>query len=241
MAHSIKRIGLATVAAMLLALSSSQVLAQAKKTPAQKPAEPAPAQPAQPQDNRVELKPSQPQWTKVCGKDEQAGKEICYTTRDFGTDTNAAPVLALAVYDVKGDDTKVIRLLMPVGLMIEPGFRFSIDKGANLDGKYQICFPNGCFAEAKVKVPTINALKKGSLMNVSVKNQANAEVQFVIPLEGFGAAFDGPAVDPKVLQAQQEELQKQQQNLQKQLEERAAEERKRLEAQGGAAAPAAPK
>ena len=124
--------------------------------------------------------------------------------------------------------------------MIEPGFRFSVDKGANLDGKYQICFPNGCFAEAKVKPPTIAALKKGAAMNVAVKNQANAEVMFVIPLEGFGPAFDGPAIDPKVLQAQQEELAKQQQSLQKQLEERAAQERQRLEGQGGAAAPAAP-
>ena len=50
------------------------------------------AHPAQPQDNRVELKPAQDKWTKVCGKDEQAGKEICYTTRDFGTDPNADAV-----------------------------------------------------------------------------------------------------------------------------------------------------
>ena len=181
MAHSLKRIGLATAVMAVLALAGGEVLAQAKKTPTQKPAEPAPTQAApaagQPQDNRVELKPAQPQWTKVCGKDEAAGKEICYTTRDFGTEPNAAPVLALAVYDIKGDETKVIRLLMPVGLMLEPGFRFAVDKGATLDGKFQICFPNGCFAEAKVKIPTINTLKKGTLMNVYVKNQVNNEVQ----------------------------------------------------------------
>lgn len=239
MVQSLKRAGLA-IAIAAAALAGGQALAQSTKKPApaqQKPAEPAPAA-AQPQDNRVELKPAQDKWTKVCGKDEQAGKEICYTTRDFGTDPNAAPVLALAVYDIKGDENKVVRLLMPVGLMLEPGFRFGIDKGANLDGKFQICFPNGCFAEARVKVATINQLKRGTLMNVYVKNQVNNEVQFVLPLEGFGAAFDGAAVDPKVLQAQQEELAKQQQALQKQLEERAAAERQRLEGQGGTAAPA---
>jgi invasion protein IalB len=236
MVHSLKRAGLAIALAAATALVGSQAYAQATRkpaAPAQKPAEPAPAQP----ENRVELKPAQDKWTKVCGKDEQAGKEICYTTRDFGTDPNAAPVLALAVYDIKGDENKVIRLLMPVGLMLEPGFRFGIDKGANLDGKFQICFPNGCFAEARVKQPTIAALKRGTLMNVYVKNQVNNEVHFVLPLQGFGEAFDGAPVDPKVLQAQQEELAKQQQALQKQLEERAAQERQRLEAQGGAAAP----
>ncbi len=243
MVQSLKRAGMA-IAVAAAALAGGHALAQSTKKPApapaqQKPAEPAPAA-AQPQDNRVELKPAQDKWTKVCGKDEAAGKEICYTTRDFGTDPNAAPVLALAVYDIKGDETKVVRLLMPVGLMLEPGFRFGIDKGANLDGKFQICFPNGCFAEARVKVATINQLKKGTLMNVYVKNQVNNEVQFVLPLEGFGTAFDGAAIDPKVLQAQQEEMAKQQQALQKQLEERAAAERQRLEAQGGAGA-AAPK
>ena len=242
MAKSLKRAGLATAILAVLAMAGGQAFAQAKKTPA-KPAEPAPAAaPATPPpDNKVELKPAQPQWTKVCGKDEAAGgREICYTTRDFGNDPNAAPVLALAVYDIKGDETKVVRLLMPVGLMLEPGFRFGIDKGANLEGKFQICFPNGCFAEAKVKVATINQLKRGTLMNVYVKNQVNNEVHFTLPLEGFGGAFDGAPIDPKVLQAQQEELQKQQEALQKQLEQRAAEERKRLEAGGGAPA-AAPK
>ena len=236
MAQMFMRTGFAAVAFAAMAFTAGAALAQAKKTPAAQPAKPA-EQPAPAQDNRVELKPAQPTWTKVCGKDEAAGKEICYTTRDFGTDPNAAPVLALAVYDIKGDETKVVRLLMPVGLMLEPGFRFAIDKGAVLDGKFQICFPNGCFAEAKVKVATINALKRGTALNVFVKNQVNNEVQFIMPLADFGGAFDGPAVDPKVLQAQQEEMQKQQQALQKQLEERAAAERQRLEGQGGAAAP----
>ena len=39
-----------------------------------------------------------------------------------------------AVYDVKGDDTKIIRMLVPVGLMLRPGFRFSIDKGPLMEG-----------------------------------------------------------------------------------------------------------
>ena len=33
---------------------------------------------------KIDLQPSQPNWTKVCGKDQAANKEICYTTRDFG-------------------------------------------------------------------------------------------------------------------------------------------------------------
>jgi invasion protein IalB len=178
---------------------------------------------------KVDLQPSQPDWTKVCGKDQTAGKEICYTTRDFGTQADQPPVLALAVYDVKGDDTKIIRMLVPVGLMLRPGFRFSVDKGPLMEGGYEICFPNGCFGEAKVKGTVIDTMKKATNLSVTVKNQVNAEVNFNIPLANFGKAYDGPAIDPKVLEEQQKKLQEE-------LQKRADEERKELEASGGGAA-----
>jgi hypothetical protein len=57
---------------------------------------------------------------------------------------------------------------------------------------------------------------------------------FNLPLAGFGKAFDGPAVDPKVLEEQQKKLAAE-------LQKRAEEERKKLEAQQPAGgAPAAP-
>ncbi len=221
--------------------------AYAKKKPAAPPpaaealSPDAPAAPAATgQSNKLQLVATQKDWTKVCGKDQAAGKEVCYTTRDFSAEVGKPPVLALAVYDVKGDDTKIVRMLMPIGLMLRPGFRFATDGGTPTDGAYEICFPNGCFAEAKVKSATIDTMKRGKVLDVSVRNQGNAEVVFDVPLEGFGKSFDGPAIDPEVLKKQQEQLQA---GLQKQAEE----ERKRLEAQkasggaGGAAIPGAGK
>ncbi len=194
---SSSRFGLALVAGAL-AFGVLPALAQ------QQPAAPAQGAPQAGQQGapqgpmKVDLTPSQPNWTKVCGKDQATQKEICYTTRDFGAQKDQPPVLALAVYDVKGEEVKIVRFLMPVGLMLRPGFRFAVDKGPVAEGAYEICFPNGCFAEAKVKKDVIEAAKKGTNMAVSVKNQANSEVVFNLPLAGFGAAFDGPAIDPKI-------------------------------------------
>jgi hypothetical protein len=56
-------------------------------------------------------------------------------------------------------------------------------------------------------------------------------VTFNVPMKDFGTAFDGPAVDPKVLEQQQQELQKQ-------LEEKAKQQREQLEKQQSAAPPA---
>jgi invasion protein IalB len=266
MPFSLKR-GVAAVLAGVVLLGGGDAFAQAAP-PAKKPAAPAaapkapPAQPAQGQPAqgqpaqgdaaqgqapqgplRVDLQPTQNDWTKVCGKDQAANKEICYTTRDFSAQADQQPVLALAVYDVKGDDTRVVRLLLPVGLMLRPGFRFFVDKGTPAEGAFEICFPNGCFAESKVKGPTIEELKKGTLLGVAVKNQVGNQITFTVPLAGFGKAFDGPPIDPKVLEEQQKKLQAE-------LQKRAEDERKRLEAAkpdaanpapgAPAAAPAAP-
>ena len=222
------------VAVSAALLSGGAALAQTKapapKAAAPAPAAPAPAEAAPEVPAKVQLQPSQADWTKVCGKDEAAGKEICYTTRDFGQAADQPPVLALAVYDVKGDDKRILRMLLPVALMLKPGFRYTIDQSAPREGSFAICFPNGCFAESEMTGDILASLKKATNLNVTVRNQVGSDVTFVIPVAGFGKAFDGAAVDPKVLQQQQEELQRQ-------LEERAKKQREELE-KGGAAAPA---
>jgi invasion protein IalB len=235
-------------AALLAVLAAGPALAQPKK-PA--PAAPAPAAPAQqqaapaapaaqagngPQIVNVKSEPSQADWTKVCGKDQNTNTDVCYTTRDFVSD-QGQPVLAVAVYEMKNAQTKqevrVVRYLLPLGLLLQPGIRFTVDGQQPTAGKFAVCFPNGCFAEAGgVDAGVVAAMKKGSTLNVSVQNQTQREVTFAVPLAGFGKAFDGPAVDPKVLEEQQKKLQSE-------LEKRSEDMRKKLEQGQGAAAPAA--
>jgi len=233
--------GLATALALL---ASAPAFAQAQKPAAPaaqpaKPAAPAQGQPAQPQQQpsgptvvQVKAEPSQPEWTKVCGKDQNTNTEICYTTRDFVSD-QGQPVLALAVYDVKGQQPqKVVRFVMPLGLLLQPGLRFAVDQGQATPGRYVMCLPNGCFAEAQVKDDFIASLKKGANLNVSVQNQVGREITFAVPAAGFGKAFDGPPIDPKVLEEQQKKLQEE-------LQKKSEEMRQRMLQSSGAAAPGA--
>lgn len=231
--------GLALVLGAATALAPVAGFAQAQRPAApQRPAQPAqPAQQGQgaqtgPQVVQVKPEPSQTNWTKVCGKDQAANKEICYTTRDFVSD-QGQPVLAAAVYDVKGDQNKILRFLMPLGLLLQPGIRFGVDNAQPVSGRFAICFPNGCFAEAQVKDDFITAMKKGTNLNVSVQNQGAREVTFSIPLTDFAKGFDGAPIDPKVLEDQQKQLQDE-------LAKRQDELRKRLGGGDANAAPGAP-
>lgn len=190
---------------------------------AKKPAAPAGQAPAAEQSAapaaatvvQVKPEPSQPNWIKICGEDQNAKKKICYTTRDFVSDQNQ-PVLAVAVYDVQGEPQKIVRFLLPLGFILAPGVRFSVDTGAPQAGRFAVCFPNGCFAEVGIKDDVIATLKRGKNMAVSVQNQFGREVSFQVPLTDFGKSFDGPPVDPAVLAAEQKRLQEQ---MQKQAEE----------------------
>ncbi|MBV1702544.1 MAG: invasion associated locus B family protein [Hyphomicrobiales bacterium] len=176
-------------------------------------------------------------WLKICDVDQNIKKKVCYATRDFGTAANQ-PTLALAVYSTEGEKVKILRMLLPVGLLLQPGFRMSVDKGAGTAGAYQICFPNGCFAQTKLDPAALERTKKGTEMHIEVQNQGGQVITFNLPLEGFGTAFDGPAIDPKVLAAEQKA---QQDQLKAALQQRAEEQRKALEKTAPAgAAPAAP-
>ena len=239
MSFSLKRFGAAGLASVFLTASMADFAQAQGKKPAQPaqtqpaPAAPAPSQAApQPQAQpqgpvKIELVPTQNDWTKVC-----PDQVTCSTFRDFSTQAGQPPAMELFITEIKGQDTR-LRMMLPVGLLLPPGFRFYIDKGQVQAGNYQICFPNGCMAEAVIKAPTVDQLKKGSILSVVVKNQANVEVTIDIPVAGFARAIEGPPVDPKVFEEQQKKLQEE-------LQKRAEEERKRLEAakQGQGAAPA---
>ena len=115
---------------------------------------------------KVDLLPTQADWMKVCGKDQANNKEVCYTTRDFGQGADQPPVLALAVYDVKGDEKRMLRLLLPVALMLKPGFRFSIDR-APRSRRFRDLLPERLLRGVRgERRAATNTMKKATTLNV---------------------------------------------------------------------------
>jgi invasion protein IalB len=189
---------------------------------------PAAGAPAAPQPIKLDLIPLQAPWTKVCQKDPTGAKEFCRTIRAFGQAVDQPPTLAMAVDMVSGEDKKIVRMQLPEGLLLRPGFRLVLEKGDPIDGRYSICAGGSCFAEAELSNAQINTLKKSAIASVVVRNQIGAEVTFNIPMHDFAAALDGPPVDPKKIQEQNKALQEQ-------LEKKAQEQRDQIEKQQQAA------
>jgi invasion protein IalB len=234
----------ASAAALVLSVALAGA-ASAQQTPA-KPAAGAPAAPGQavpgapPQPappSKVDLVSPEPQWAKFCAKEPGSGRDACATMRDFSTSADQPPMISINLFDVAGEERRKLRfLILPIGMLLKPGFRVIIDKNEPIEGKYDMCFQNACSAEIDIGAKTIESLKKGQNMAVVMRvpggDSSGRELTFNIPLKDLGTAFEGKPTDPKVLEQQRTALQQQ-------LQKKAEEQRKALEQQQGVA-PAAP-
>jgi invasion protein IalB len=228
----------AAALALSLALGAGAAIAQTQ--PQSQPPKPgAPGQPPQPAPpSKIDLVSPEPQWAKFCAKEPNSGRDACATMRDFSTSADQPPMISINVFELSGEERRKLRLLMlPIGMMLKPGFRVIIDKGEPIEGKYDMCFQNACSAEIDINGKTLEALKKGTTMSVVMRvpggDASGHELTFTIPLKDLATAFDGKPTDPKVLEEQR-------QALQQQLQKKAEEQRKLLEQQqSSAAAPGA--
>ena len=242
-----------SVAALALSLAlgghaaaqNAPVKPAAPAAPAQPaPGQPAPGQPAAgqpgpgalpPPPSKVDLVSPEPQWAKFCAKDPNTGKDACAVMRDFGPSADQPPVMSVNVFELQGEERRKLRLMLPTGTLLKPGYRVIIDKGDPIEGKYEICSQNACMSEIEIGAAALKDLKKGQTLAVVMRipsgDPSGRELTLNVPLKDFGPAFDGKPTDPKVLEQQR-------QQLQEQLQKKAEEQRKMLEQQQSANAPA---
>jgi len=161
-----------------------------------------------------------PAWLKVCSVDAQVSKNVCIVKQDLLTNTGQF-LASLQLREVEGDTDRRLIAAVPPGMLIQPGLQVQVDKNKHRKLKYGICFPNACFAELPIDDEFIAELKKGGQLTLTTLSQQGKPRPFPFTLIGFTAVYDGPGLDPKQLQSQQ-------QNLRSELEKRAEEQRKKL-------------
>lgn len=211
--------------------ASAQAPAPKQPAPKQAPAaakqkQTAPAAPEQPaaQDPNVTQAVGVPTpWTKICSKDPQANKEICLITQELRAETGQF-LASVAVREVQDDPKKQFIIAVPPGMLLQPGMRLIVDQTTPIGAAYAICFPNACYGDTPITAEFVTGMKKGTQLVVQAINQTGRTVNFQLMLKDFAKAYDGPPIDPKVIEEQQKKLQEE-------LQKRADEQRKRLESQ----------
>jgi invasion protein IalB len=223
-----------------------------KPKPAKKPAKPeaqqtapAPTPPMPPPGAEQQAQPGAPgqqgqnspvqlvfsPWTKFCLKGQPGqpadpnAKQVCFTGKDARVESGQ-PVGAAVLIEPEGQERKLLRITLPLGMQLVHGTRVIIDQNQPLTAPYVICFTNGCMADYEANADFINKMKKGQGLVLQGINATGQPISMVMPLADFAKAYDGPPTDPKVFEEQQKKLQDE-------LQRRADEARKKLESQQG--------
>ena len=171
-------------------------------------------------------------WTKFCLKGQPGqppdpnAKQVCFTGKDARVESGQ-PVAAAVLIEPEGQERKILRVTLPLGMQLVHGTRVIVDQNQPMTAPYVICFTNGCMADYEANADLIGKLKKGQGLVLQAINATGQPISLVMPLGDFAKAYDGPPTDPKVFEEQQRKLQEE-------LQRRADEARKKLETQQGA-------
>jgi invasion protein IalB len=263
---------------VLLAPAGAQAPPPAKKDkapapPAAAPAQKAPAAAAPGKAAAVSPPPGTPQsaWVKLCekatatqktkdGKDEKKELNICLTHHERLDGNSGMVLVSAAVRQVEGQDKQAFMVMVPLGMMLQPGMRATLypkdlwekaQKNEKIDETklkpislaYTLCHPAGCTAETEATADLLNELKKGGGLMVFAINATGAPAAFPVPLIGFEQSYSGPPVDSQKYSEARRTLM--QQIAQRQHEMMEEYKKQQAAKEGGAtgsvpAAPAAP-
>lgn len=167
-------------------------------------------------------------WEKFCGKEHDADAgEVCFTGRDARAG-DGRELVAVALIESAGDPEPLFRVNLPGPLRLDDGVRLTIDHDQPLPAPFSTCYADACMADYTATPQLIARLKAGAAIAVAATDLDGRTVGFTVPLSdppaaSFGAAYDGPAVDPDAFAQQRRKLQED-------LQRRADEMRRSLEA-----------
>jgi invasion protein IalB len=201
---------------------------QIQPAPGTPPGQPAP----QGQNAQQQVQLIYSPWTKFCLKGQPGqppdpnAKQVCFTGKDARVESGQ-PVAAAVLIEPEGQERKILRVTLPLGMQLVHGTRVIVDQNQPMTAPYVICFTNGCMADYEANADMIGKLKKGQGLVLQAINATGQPISLTMPLGDFAKAYDGAPTDPKVFEEQQRKLQEE-------LQRRADEARKKLEGQQGA-------
>tara|TARA_B100000780_G_scaffold278446_1_gene252018 strand:+ start:160 stop:711 length:552 start_codon:yes stop_codon:yes gene_type:complete len=80
--------------------------------------------------------------------------------------------------------------ILPMGILLQPGVKLSIDDGKPLAFQVRYCLPNGCYAYVSLNDDLMDRLSKGNQATVEVIKTDGQPLRIPVPLKGFTKALD---------------------------------------------------
>jgi invasion protein IalB len=152
-------------------------------------------------------------WTKICGKDSPPANSrvVCLIVKEARVKEARLEIGAFAasaaLVESEEEPKRILRVILPLGMQIQPGTRVFIDQGPAAQRPYLICFASGCMADYEADAVMVAKLARGQELVIQAIDSSGQPVTVKLPLTDFAKAYEGPSIDPKVLEERQKRLQ----------------------------------
>ncbi|WFS01486.1 invasion associated locus B family protein [Rhizobium tumorigenes] len=198
--RSLARLGL--LAAGIAASASLPAFAQQPQTatptpaPTQVPAQQVPV-PQGGQQPPGTVQSMHGAWSVICDKPAGAQTNQCALMQNVIAEDRPEVGLSVVVLKTADRKAKILRVLAPLGVLLNPFQPTDGGLGLIVDGKdlgktqFVRCFADGCYAEVALDDNLLKMLRSGSTAVFSVREAADKDkIGIPVDLKGFGEGYD---------------------------------------------------
>ncbi len=128
-------------------------------------------------------------WQVSCRKPPGAKEEKCALVQSVTADDRPNVGLTAVFYKAVGEDKKLLRVVVPLGVLLPTGLGLKIDGQDIGNAPFLKCSKRGCIAEVVVQDEVIKKMQGGGTAMFIIFDTPEAGIGIPISLQGFGDAL----------------------------------------------------
>jgi invasion protein IalB len=129
-------------------------------------------------------------WQVSCRTPPGAKEEKCALVQSVTAEDRPNVGLTVVFYKAIGEDKKLLRVVVPLGVLLPTGLGLKIDNQDVGNAPFLKCSKRGCIAEVVLQDEVINKLKNGTSAMFIIFDTPEAGIGIPISLQGFGEALN---------------------------------------------------
>ncbi len=129
-------------------------------------------------------------WQIRCENPPGAQSEQCALMQSVVAEDRANIGLTVIVLKTADTKTRLLRVVVPLGVLIPTGLGLSIDKQEIGRSGFVRCLPSGCVAEVMMDDNLVKALRTGQSATFIIFQTPEEGIGFPLSLKGFAEGFD---------------------------------------------------
>jgi invasion protein IalB len=128
-------------------------------------------------------------WQVSCRTPPGAKEEKCALVQSVTAEDRPNVGLTVVFYKAIGEDKKLLRVVVPLGVLLPTGLGLKIDSQDVGNAPFLKCGKRGCVAEVVLQDEVIAKMKKGQTAMFIIFDTPEAGIGIPVALQGFGDAL----------------------------------------------------